>query len=240
MKGWTIKFVRPFIFLAMAKYTAADNKLFSGTLDNSTYQRNNVVRDWVYPRNTYSDFKQFQIECISNYSRFWQSLTQEQMKLWHNYSYIHHDSFCKQIIVSGVQAFIGINSNYALHADDNSTIHFYTPVNRIRSYDVISKFSIDIDSSSYIISNDANIALTDVAFYSTINLSTGVFKPRRCDFFFCGFVSLDSGFTDVLPKFTARLGISPNTGFKIFARFIPFEITSGTYSTLSQTSNIVT
>lgn len=223
----------------MAIYTAADNKLFSGTLDGSTYQRNHVVRNWVYPTNTFSTLKQFQIECISNYSRFWQSLTQDEMIMWHNYSYTHHDSFSHQIVVTGMQAFIGINSNLAMYYNDNTSIYHYVPVLRNRSLDIIELFTTAIDSSSYIVYNVASFRLHQVAFYSTVNVSPGVFKPRRCDFYFCGFVNISSGSTDILVDFNNRFAFPPNVGSKIFTRLIPFDNISGTYSTVFQTSAVV-
>ncbi|HMG14044.1 MAG TPA: hypothetical protein VK590_01285 [Saprospiraceae bacterium] len=223
----------------MAKYIFSDNGKKSGKADATVFMRNGVSRDWIYPNNTYSDLKQFQIECISFYSSQWQFLTQDEMILWQNYSYTHHDSFYNNIVVKGAQAFIGTNSNMALKFLNNSTIYFTSPNQRSRPFENITNLSTSIDSVNYLITCDTSLVLRDVALYTSDNLSPGVFKPRRCDFYFCTFIDLNSGSADVTSAMSTRLGTSPISGSKIFTRLIPFDRVSGTYATAFQVSSIV-
>ena len=111
----------------MAKYIGADNLRKSGKADLTVNMRNGVSRDWVNPNNTFSSYKQFQIDSITVYSFTWQTLTQDEMLLWHQFHLNNKNEFNEPIHSSGMQAFISCNYYLALFNGDNTTLWMPSP-----------------------------------------------------------------------------------------------------------------
>lgn len=224
----------------MAKYKFANNGLISGRIGATTFQRNGIEKDFVEPTNTTSREKTFQIDCITNYSQYWSTLSQEEMKLWHQYSFDRTDRFADNYSYNGMQSFISINSNLALLYNDNTIIYASEPIYSSTPPLLINQPYSTIGLLNYTIYNTGIPFSFLCAVYSTNNLSSGVFKPRKNDFKFMGFVDLGSGFIDILGLFVGRFGIFPTGGSKIFTKLWQFDPTTGLYSYKFQFSSIVT
>lgn len=223
----------------MAKYKFANNGLISGRLGASTFQRNGIEKNFVDPTNTFSVYKQFQIDSLTFYSQQWQLLSQDEMILWHQYSFNRTDSFAADYSFNGAQSFISINSNFALFFNDNTIVYASEPIISNSKPLLIHHPYTTITAGTYTIHNGITGTPFYVAVYSTFNLSAGVFKPRNNDFRFLGFANLNSGVVGIYPLFNSRFGANPSAGSKIFTRLWQFNTTTGVYSYKFQMSTIV-
>lgn len=214
----------------MPKYQFANNGLISGSIGTTTFQRNRIYKSKSNPHLGPSSYRQFQINCITNYSQLWHTLSQNDMDNWLKFHLNNKDRFANRINSCGQQSFISINSRLAYINNDNTIIHLSSPIFNAESPPLIYNVNSIITNSNYLITCDGQPHLSSVYAYSTSNLSNGRNKIRDCDFLLIGVVDLNPGFVDLFPLWNSRYSVSPVPGHKIFTKLIPTNSISGLQS----------
>ncbi len=214
----------------MAKYILDDNGRKSGVIDTSIYQRNLVIKHNGANGTGGGIYRQFQIDALKLYSEQWRTLSQAVQDDWLNYSIHRSDCFYNDYSFSGMQAFISLNSHIALATNNNLIVHISQPVFPVQPQIFPVNLAVVISAGSYFISADLSPQLNSVAIYSSDNMSPGRNKPRPCDFRLIGFIDLSVTVVDVVALFIARYGHTVAIGDKIFTKIIPFNLSTGEYS----------
>ena len=205
----------------MAKYLGADNLRKSGKADLTVNCRNGVSRDWVYPVNTFSTYKQFQIDSITIYSFTWQSLSQSEMMLWHQFHLNNKNEFNQPIHSSGMQAFISCNYYLALVNADNTTLWISEPPINGIPQSMQFTFTADSFATSIQITNSTNYFFSSILISTSVSLSAGIFKPRQCEFRNVAILTFPAFYsTNIYSQYFARygFGFALVVGQKIFIR----------------------
>lgn len=221
----------------MAKYILANNGRISGRTGANVLMRNGNERIWVNPANPTSYYRSFIRNAFSLYTENWKLLTQNQMQLWHNFSFNKSDIWGNSVVVSGIEAFISCNIKLAIVNNDNTVIWLFEPISApiIPFGFIISPLNL----SKIVINSIYGVNPTPIIVSATQNLSAGVFKPRQCDFRIIGVMDF-SYYTSInaLPLFFARFAIVPIIGSKIFLRCQSIS-QSGIASPIYQSSSLV-
>lgn len=221
----------------MAKYSIANNQIFSGTIGGSKYTRQGVVGVNTPPTNTFSVYKQFQIDAMTAYAMAWQELDQGNMLLWHNYYLNNVDTLGKLIHSNGAQAFISCNVNLAIVNNSFAVVYVdYPPVNRLSEAIIIT--SVTCNGSRLELNSVPVVNGYTVEVYATSNLSPGIFRPIRNKFILIGIADITGGYADITGMWSSRYAVFI-TGSKIFIRLKNIN-ESGVASVITAGSCIIT
>lgn len=216
-------------------YIFGNDGKFSGRTSGDVYMRNGRKRAMAFFAPVRNAATLFVRSNFSTFSSGWNSLTNPQRLVWLSFKYYNVDVFARSFVVTGKQAYIGINSNM-LNTQQTPLVD--APLGKVPPpATVVGILSATVGtlSQAYTLNPDGKKAIV----WATGGLSAGTYKPDKNKFRIIGVVDTSAaGPADLFTAYVAKFG-TPVVGTKIFVSFQCIGFTTGLPSQQSGSQTVV-